>query len=88
MVPCVRVRRHTATRSAGRSRSRSGRGVGANILEAPHGLVDVAGRELVEFLVVAENDDSDVDGAENAELVCLFEQAAFALQEGTDTKSR
>jgi hypothetical protein len=29
---------------------------------------------------VAENDDSDVDGAEHGELVRLLEQTAFALQ--------
>lgn len=54
----------------------------AIILEATDGLVDVAGRKLIELLVVAKDDDSDVDGAEDAQLVCLLEQAAFTLQEG------
>lgn len=45
-------------------------------------LVDVAGREFVELLVVAEDDDGHVDGAEHRELVRLLEEAAFALEEG------
>lgn len=55
-------------------------------MEATDGLVDVAGRKLIELLVVAKDDDSDVDGAEDAQLVCLLEQAAFTLQEGAATK--
>ena len=31
---------------------------------------------------MAEDDDGDVDGAEDGELMRLLEQAAFALQEG------
>lgn len=58
----------------------------AYILEAGDGLVDVAGRELVELLVVAKDDDCDVDGTEYTQLVCLLEQAAFALQESAATK--
>ena len=49
---------------------------------ATNGLVDVARRELVQLLVVAEDDDSHVDRTENGELVGLFEQAALALEEG------
>jgi len=55
-------------------------------LEAGDSLVDVARRELVELLVIAKDDDCDIDGTENTELVCLLEQAAFALQEGAATK--
>lgn len=58
----------------------------ANILEAANGLVNVAGRKLVKLLVVAKDDDGNVDGAEDAQLVGLFEQAALALQKGTGTK--
>lgn len=47
----------------------------------PNGIVDVTGRELVKFLVVAENYDSYVDGTENGEFVRLLEKTAFALQE-------
>jgi len=50
-------------------------------LVAADGLVDVAGRKLVELLVVAEDDDGDVDRAQHGELMRLLEQAAFALQE-------
>jgi hypothetical protein len=53
----------------------------AIILVAANCLIDVAGRKLVQLLVVAKDDDSDVDGAEDGELMRLLEQAAFALQE-------
>jgi hypothetical protein len=60
------------------------RGMGhAYILVPANGLVDVARGKLVELLVVAEDDDSHVDGAEHRELMRLLEQAAFALQEST-----
>lgn len=51
------------------------------ILVSPQGLADVAGGELVQLLVVAEHDHGDVDGTEDGELVCLFEQAAFPFEE-------
>jgi hypothetical protein len=51
-------------------------------LVAANRLVDVAGREFVELLVVAEDDDGDVDGAEHRELMRLLEETAFALEEG------
>ena len=44
------------------------------------GLVDVSRRVLVEFLVVPENNDRDIYGAENGELVRLLEETAFALE--------
>jgi len=44
-------------------------------------LVDVARRKLVQLLVVAKDDDGNVDGAQHRELMRLLEQAAFALQE-------
>jgi hypothetical protein len=59
------------------------RGTGcAYILVPANGLVDVARRKLVQLLVVAEDDDGHIDGAEHRELVRLLEQAAFALQKG------
>ena len=60
-----------------------GRVAVAYILVPSDGLVDVARRELVQLLVVAEDDDGHVDGAEHGELVSLLEQAALALQEGS-----
>lgn len=54
----------------------------AYILVAANGLVDVAGRELVQLLVVAKDDDGHVDGAEDRQLVGLFEEAALALEKG------
>jgi hypothetical protein len=47
--------------------------------------MNVAGRELVKLLVIAKDDDRDVDGAEDAQFVCLLEQAAFTLQKGAAT---
>lgn len=42
----------------------------------------VARRVFVEFLVAAKNEDGNIDGAQDRELVRLLEQAAFALQKG------
>lgn len=52
----------------------------AIVLEAANGLIDVARGELIELLVVTEDDDSDVDGAEDAELVGLFEETTLSLE--------
>jgi hypothetical protein len=52
----------------------------AYILVPANGLVDVARRKLVQLLVVAEDDDGDVNRAQHRQLVRLLEQAAFALQ--------
>lgn len=57
----------------------------AIVLEAADDLVDVGGGVLVQLLVVAEDDDGDVDGAEDGELVGLLEEAALALEEGDRT---
>ena len=54
----------------------------AIVLEATNDLVDVRRRVFIQLLVVAKDNDGDVDGAEDGELVCLLEQAALALQEG------
>jgi hypothetical protein len=52
------------------------------IVVSAQGLIDVARRELVQFLVVAEDDDGDVDRTQHRQLVGFLEQAAFALEEG------
>lgn len=54
----------------------------AYIIVAANGLLDVARGELVELLVVAEDDDGHVDGAEHRELMRLLEKTALALEEG------
>lgn len=54
----------------------------AIVLIAANGLVDVARRELVQLLVMAEDDDGDIDGAQHGELVGLLEETALALEEG------
>ena len=43
----------------------------------------VTRRVLVQLLVAAEDEDGDIDGTEDGELVGLLEQAAFPLQKGT-----
>lgn len=53
----------------------------AVVLEAADNLIDVGGRVLVQLLIMAEDDDSNVDGTEDGELMGLLEQAAFALEE-------
>lgn len=52
------------------------------ILKATDDFVDVRRRILVQLLVVPEDDDGDVDGAEDGELMRLFEQTPFALEKG------
>lgn len=54
----------------------------AIILIATDGLIDIARRELIQLLVVAEDYDGNIDGAENGELVSLFEKTTFALEKG------
>ena len=51
------------------------------ILISPDSLVYVAGREFVEFFVVAKNDDCHVDRTKDGKLMRLLEKAAFALEE-------
>lgn len=46
------------------------------------GFLDVGGGELVQLLVVAEDDHSNVDRAEDGELMGLLEEAALALEKG------
>lgn len=36
---------------------------------------------LIEFLVMAENDNGDIDGTKNGQLMSLLEQSTFALEE-------
>lgn len=43
------------------------------ILISTNGLVDVAGRKLVELLVVTKDDDGDIDRAQHRELMGFFE---------------
>lgn len=58
-----------------------GSGLGTYICVACDEVPHVAGRVLVQFLVLAKDEDGDVNRAEDRELVCLLEQAAFALEE-------
>jgi hypothetical protein len=53
-----------------------------HILESRDGLVDVARRVLVQFLVMSEDDDGDVDGAQHGKLMRLLKQPTFAFEEG------
>lgn len=52
------------------------------VLESANDLVDVGGAVFVQLLVVSEDDDCDIDGAEDGKLVSLFEETTFALEEG------
>jgi hypothetical protein len=54
----------------------------AIVLVAANSRIDVARRELIEFIVVTEDDDGDVYGAQDGELVSLLEKATLALEEG------
>lgn len=46
------------------------------------GLLDVGRGELVELLVVAEDDDGDIDRAEDGELMSLLEEPSLAFEKG------
>lgn len=52
------------------------------VLISANGLVDVAGRKLVQLLVVAENDHGDINRAKDRQLVSLLEEASFAFEKG------
>ena len=54
----------------------------AIILKAPDYLIDVGRGVLVELLIVPEDDNGDVDGTQDGQLMRLLEQAAFPLEEG------
>lgn len=54
-----------------------------HVLVAADQVVHVGGRVLVELLVVAEDEDCDIDGAQDGELMRLLEQAALSLEEGS-----
>lgn len=45
-------------------------------------LAHLTRRVLVEFLVLAKDEDGDIDGAEDGEFVSLLEETALALQKG------
>jgi hypothetical protein len=65
-VPCVRARRHTVVKSVKsvHQQVRLSRYVlCTHVLKAADSLVDVAGREFIKLLVVAKDDDGNVDGA-------------------------
>lgn len=47
----------------------------------PNDIVDITGRELVKFLVVAEDYHGNIHRTQDGEFVCLLEKTAFALQE-------
>ena len=51
------------------------------VLVSTNIFIDIAGREFIELLIVAEDDDGNIDGAEDGQLMGLFEQAGFALEE-------
>lgn len=57
------------------------------ILVAANGLVNITRGELIKFLVVAEDDDGNIDGTKDGEFVRLLEQTALALQKGAGDKS-
>lgn len=81
--PCARVRRHTTRPSVSAiAISYPSSTVSTHILKSGDRLVDVARRVFVQLLIVAEDDDRDVDGAQHGQLVRLLEQAALALEEG------
>ncbi len=58
------------------------------ILIATESLVHVTRGVLIEFLVVTENDNGDIDGTKNGQLMGLLEQSTFTLEECPMTESQ
>ena len=56
--------------------------VGVSCDQLPH----VAGRVLVQLLVLAKDEDGDIHRAKHGELMCLLEQTALALQKGAGVR--
>jgi hypothetical protein len=54
-----------------------------HILIAAESIVHVTRGILIQFLVVAENNNGYVDGTENSELMRLLEEATLSLQKCT-----
>lgn len=54
-----------------------------HILKSANGLVDIARREIIELFIMAENDDGNIHGTEDGELMRFLEQTSFALQKGS-----
>jgi len=52
------------------------------ILISTDGLIDISGRKFIQFLIMAEDNDSHVDRAENGKLMRFLEQSTFSLEKG------
>lgn len=57
-------------------------GGSAYVLISSNGLVDVAGRELIELFVMSKYYDSHIDLAQHRKFVGLLEKTTLSLQEG------
>jgi hypothetical protein len=57
------------------------------VLVAANSRIDVARRELIELIVMTEDDNGDVYGAQDGELVSLLEKTTLALEEGAGSGS-
>lgn len=55
---------------------------GAGLVIAIQYIANVAGAELVQFLVLVDDDDCDLDVAQDAQLVGFLEESTFAFQKG------
>jgi hypothetical protein len=52
------------------------------VLISANGLVDVAGRKLVQLLIVTENDDGHIDRTQDRQLMSLLEEASLTFEKG------
>ena len=82
MLVCAAILRDLSVSFYFSANSLSRVGGDAYILVPANRLVDIARGEFVELLIVAEDDDGHIDGAEHRELMRLLEKTAFALEEG------
>lgn len=70
--PLTAKRRATAQARVGRT----------HVLVSGDEIAHIRGRVFIELLVGAEDEDGDVGGAENGQLVSLLEETELALKEG------
>lgn len=78
-VPCARVECHTRPVSRITACARGITDVGISRQR----LANVSRRKLVQLLVVAEDDDGDIDRTQDRQLMCFLEQAAFSLEKSS-----
>ena len=58
----------------------------AHILITSQRLIDITRRELVQFLVMTKDDNSNIDRTQDGQLVRLLEKTSLSLEKGSICK--